>query len=291
MNIFCKVIELKSFSKAGGAIHLSQPTVSSHIKDLEEHFGCRLIDRLGKEALPTRAGDLLYGYAKRLLALRDETETALSHFKGKTRGHIVIGGSTIPGGYILPRIMGDFIKKYPEVKVSLVIGDTGQIFRNILDGSVEIAVTGARSDDKNIHQDLFMEDDMRLIVHGEHKWKNRRSVTLEMLAGEPFITREKGSGTLKSLRLCMAEAGFDLDNLNVIAHMGNTVAVCQGIKSRIGVSILSTKAVAEELKTGQLAALTIQGINLKRNFYITTHKKRTPSPLCLSFGEFLKNSV
>ena len=106
LHIFTKVVELKSFSKAGAAIHLSQPTVSSHIKDLEDHFECRLIDRLGKEALPTKAGTLLYGYARKLLSLKGETETALAQFKGKTRGHLVVGGSTIPGGYILPLIIG-----------------------------------------------------------------------------------------------------------------------------------------------------------------------------------------
>ncbi len=82
LNVFCKVVELKSFSKAGKTILLSQPTVSSHIKDLEDHFGCRLIDRLSKEAVPTKAGKLLYTYARRLIALRDETETALAEFQG-----------------------------------------------------------------------------------------------------------------------------------------------------------------------------------------------------------------
>jgi DNA-binding transcriptional LysR family regulator len=86
LNIFCKVIELKNFSRAGNAVHLSQPTISSHIKDLEEHFDCRLIDRLSKEAIPTKAGELLYRYAKRMLALRDETETALAEYFSY-RGH------------------------------------------------------------------------------------------------------------------------------------------------------------------------------------------------------------
>lgn len=183
--------------------------------------------------------------------------------------------------------MGEFIKKYPQVKLSLVIGDTEQIFRDVLEGRVEIAVTGARSDDRNIHQELFMKDDMRLIIHNRHKWKNRKSISLDMLSGEPFIAREQGSGTLKSLQLSMAEAGFDADSLNIIAHMGNTAAVHQGIKSRIGVSILSTKAVEEDLKSGTLLALTIDGMNLTRNFYVTTHSKRTPSPLCESFARFL----
>ena len=99
--IFCKVVEFKSFSKAGRAVHLSQPTVSSHIKDLEDHFDCRLIDRLAKEALPTKAGLLLYRYARRLISLRDETESAMAAFKGKVKGSLNLGGSTIPGAFVL----------------------------------------------------------------------------------------------------------------------------------------------------------------------------------------------
>ena len=90
LNIFCKVVELEGFSKAGKAVHLSQPTISSHIKDLEDHFECRLIDRLGKKAAPTKAGELLYNYARRLIALRDETENAMAEFHGKIKGRLVI---------------------------------------------------------------------------------------------------------------------------------------------------------------------------------------------------------
>lgn len=143
LTIFCKVVEFKSFSRAAEAIHLSQPTVSSHIKDLEEHCGFRLLDRLGKEVLPTKAGELLFTYAKRLLALRDETESALSQFRGITKGSLTLGGSTIPGGYILPEVIGRFVKSHPEVQISLIIRDTREIADGILNGDVELAVTGA----------------------------------------------------------------------------------------------------------------------------------------------------
>ena len=111
LNVFCKVVENKSFSKAGDAIFISQPTVSSHIKYLEDYFGCVLIDRLGKEACPTKAGELLYEYSKKLLALRDETESAMSNLIGKVKGRLAIGGSTIPGEFILPGIIGEFARK------------------------------------------------------------------------------------------------------------------------------------------------------------------------------------
>lgn len=103
LKIFCKVIELKSFSRAGEAIHLSQPTVSSHIKDLEEHFDCRLIDRLGKEALPTRSGDLLYGYAKKLLALKMKPKQPFPSSKVRPKGILSLGGAPFPADISCPR--------------------------------------------------------------------------------------------------------------------------------------------------------------------------------------------
>ena len=134
LKIFCKVVELKSFSNAGKVVHLSQPTVSSHIKDLEDHFGCRLIDRLSKEAVATKAGDLLYRYAREILALCDEAETAVAEFNGKIKGKLLLGGSTIPGGYLLPRIIGKFKRKFPDVTIALTIADTEKIIDEVLSG-------------------------------------------------------------------------------------------------------------------------------------------------------------
>ena len=291
LNILCKVIELKSFSKAAKAIHLSQPTISSHIKDLEAHFDCRLIDRLSKEATPTKAGELLYGYAKRMLALRDETETALAEYNGKVRGRLVIGGSTIPGTYLMPQLIGDFKKEYPDVIVSLVIGDTDHIIESILNGSLELGIVGAKAETQKIIQKKFIEDEMRLIVPADHRWAGKKRVSLKQLVSEPFILRERGSGTLKSLQQSLIGLGNSIESLKVIAELGSTQAICQGIKSGAGVSIISTLAVAEDLQAGKFSALEVEGLDLKRNFYLTQHRYRSPSPLSAAFVKFLEEKL
>ena len=288
LNIFCKVIELKGFSKAGNAVHLSQPTVSSHIKDLENHFECQLIDRLGKKAVPTKAGELSYSYAHKLIALRDEAESAMAEFHGDIKGRLVIGGSTIPGEYILPKHIGAFTVDYPRVSISLKIGDTENIIQDVLAGFLELGIVGAETSDKSIYQEKLIEDEMKLIVTADHKWAEKKSIRPDLLYKEPFILRESGSGTLKSIKLSFKEKVGSIDDLNVVAEMGSTEAVIQGIKSKVGVSILSTIAVAEELKTGTLKALTVSRLNLKRSFYLITHKHRSPSPLCKAFIAFLK---
>jgi DNA-binding transcriptional LysR family regulator len=291
LNIFCKVIELKGFSRAGKAVHLSQPTVSSHIKDLEEYFDCRLIDRLSKEAVPTKAGELLYEYARRLLTLRDETEIALAEFKGKIRGRLVIGGSTIPGTYLIPQLISDFKNKYPDVIISLIIGDSQEIIEGILSGSLELGIVGAKAENKKITQKKLIEDEMCLIIPANHHWAGEKRVSLAMLLTEPFVIREQGSGTLKSLQQSLAKQGHHIEDLKVVAELGSTQAICQGIKNGAGVSILSTLAVSEDLRAQKLIALEVDGLNLKRNFYLTWHRHRSSSPLSAAFVKFLKKKL
>jgi DNA-binding transcriptional LysR family regulator len=291
LHIFCRVVECKSFSKAAEAVHLSQPTVSSHVKDLEDHFGCLLIDRLSKEAAPTQAGRLLYGYARRMLALRDEAETALAQHQGRMRGHLAIGGSTIPGGYLLPRVIGKFKIQYPQIRPSLIIADTQRIIAGVVEGAIELGVVGAESRDKNILQERLIDDHMRLIVTADHPWGALKKILLDRLLSEPFIVRERGSGTLISIQERLKQQGRSVEELNIVAEMGSTEAVRQGIKDGIGVSILSTLAVSEDLESGALKALSVEGLNLTRGLYLTRHRQRSLSPLAQAFVEFLKKHL
>lgn len=287
LHVFCKVIELSSFSSAANVVHLSQPTVSSHIKDLEEHLGCRLIDRLPKQVVPTKAGELLYTYACRLLSLRDEAEGALSTFQETIKGELLIGGSTIPGVYILPKIMGAFIKAYPDVKICLEMGDTEKIIGATLAGRLELGVVGAKSDDHRIVQEPLLQDELQLVVPANHRWAKKKSVPLSEVIKEPFISREPGSGTLKSIQLHLAKRGCRIEAFHITAQLGSTEAIRQAIKCDIGVSILSRLAVSEDIETGRLAAIDIKGVSFKRHFYLIRAKHRTPTPAGRVFIDFL----
>ena len=290
LKIFCKVVENKSFSKAADAINLSQPTISSHIKDLETHFNCRLIDRLEKKAIPSKAGELLYSYAVRLLALYEDTETAMSEFHGKVKGRLVIGGSTIPGGYILPEIMAKFMNEYPDVRVSLMIGDTKKIVNDIMAGALQLGIVGAKVNDKRIVQKKLISEEMQVIIPNDHKWSGKKHVLIGSLIKEPFIRREDGSGTLMALRNSLSDKGLSMKDLNIKAEMGSTESVIKGIKSNIGVSVLSPIAVSEELKTGTLKALNVKGLDLERKFYMTRYRNKSESPLSRAFRLFTEQS-
>ncbi len=288
LKVFQKVIEEKGFSKASRIVNLTQPTISNHIKELENYYGCRLVDRLGKQTLATQAGLLLYEYAGKILALFEETDTAMAEFLGNVKGRLSVGGSTIPGNYLLPRKIGQFIQRYPDAKISIVIGDTDQMIHNILDYRLDLAIVGAQSDHSQILQEKLTQDEMALIVPKNHQWADKSRITVDMLSRVPFIIREPGSGTLTSIEKSFAKTGRDLSAFKISAQLGSTAAVIEGIKNNVGVSILSTLAVEAELAAGSLKALAVKGVNLKRNFYLTRHKGRDLSPLCRAFTEFLQ---
>jgi DNA-binding transcriptional LysR family regulator len=287
LNIFCSVVDLKSFSKAGKKVHISQPTVSTHIKDLETHFGCRLIDRLSKEAVPTKAGELLYAHARRMLALLDETEMALAEFQGKISGRLTAGGSTIPGVYMLPRMVGAFVKIYPDVTISLNIGDTAEIVENVASGRLELGIVGAETNNRQVNQEKLTSDELCLVTAPDPEWQARKQISLDAMCELPFIIREPGSGTLKSIRRSLIQRDKDIDALKVAAEMDTAGAVIQAVKHRVGVSILSRLAVADELASGALCGLKVEGLNLNRYFYLTVHAFRTLSPLADTFKRFL----
>ena len=291
LRIFCSVVELKSFSKTAHAIHLSQPTVSSHIKDLEEYYGCRLIDRLSREAVPTQAGKILYDYAHRILSITEQAENAISEYKGLVKGRLVVGGSSIPGGYLLPPLVGKFIRRFPEVRISITHGDTQSIIDDVLEGRVEFGVVGALSPEPHLHQEPVFEDEMGLIVPSGHPWASRSMVALDELAAEPFIVRESGSGTLQSVREEIGRKKYRFEAFHIVAEMGSTAAVVQGILGGAGVSIVSKVAVAESLAMGSLVSLDVEGLNLKRWFYLTRHSERSLSPLGLKFIAFLNEAA
>jgi DNA-binding transcriptional LysR family regulator len=288
LEIFCKIVELKSFSKAADALYLTQPTLSSHIKALESTLDTRLLDRLGREVIPTKAGSILYSYAKEIVRLKKEAKQALNQFLGKIAGSLDIGGSNIPGVYILPSLLCEFKRTYPDISVTLKIGDTKEIAEMILEGKVEIGVVGARIEDSTIENSEFLKDFLILVAPQSY---NGGKISKKGLKEVPLIFREKGSGSRLVLEKTFAEHGIDIADLNIVAELGSTEAVKQAVKSGLGLSVLSKRAVQDELVTNVLKEVKTEYLSIHRSFYIITHKQRVKSPLCETFLEFLKKKT
>lgn len=291
LEVFARVVDARSFSRAAAALHLTQSTVSEHVRLLETELGARLLDRLGRETVPTRAGEILHGYARRLLALRTEARQALEQFLGQVSGPLTVGASTIPGEYVLPPLVGRFREKFPQVTIALQIGDTRAIAQAVLDGKVEVGVVGARPGHRGLEAVELMSDELVVVVPPGHAWCGRRQVTLDDLMPEPIIVREPGSGTREALEHSLKEAGTDLRAMRVIAEMGSTGAIKQAVKAGVGVSIVSRRAVLDECEHGLLGCVQLKDLRFTRHFYIVTHAGRSRSPLALAFLDFLRTAL
>jgi DNA-binding transcriptional LysR family regulator len=291
LEVFCRIVELKSFSRAADAVHLTQPTVSGHIKALEEFVGVKLLDRLGREVLPTKVGEILYGYAKQILALRNQAIQALEEYKGSLKGHLVIGGSNIPGEYVLPTLLATFKARYPEISITLKIADSRQIVRGVLEGTYELGAVGAKFDDGQLIYLKLLEDELVLALPPGHAWASKPVVALEELVEQPMVLREVGSGSRKVFEDALHGSRLDSSALTVVAELGSTEAVRQAVKSGAGVSVISLRAIQDDLDRGSLRTVPLKGIKLTRDFYLVYHKNRSRSPLCEAFTNFLLASV
>lgn len=277
------VVDTGSFSKAAEKIHLTQPTVSGHIKALEDYFGLRLFDRHTRSVVPTRAGRLLYTYAKKLLILYRELEREMAYFRGEKTGKLDLGGSTIPGQYLLPRLIAEFRTAYPGISVFLKVGDTEEIIKRVREGELELGMVGAREEDPELSFEACCEDEIVLIAPSREKFPR---LTPEKMVELPLIAREPGSGTWRTALKALEERGISLQKLTLVAEMGSTEAVKQAVKAGLGVAFVSKRAVEEEVSRKEIQILPVKGLEIRRHFFLVYPARRTLSPPAQAFLNF-----
>ncbi len=291
LEVFYWVAELRSFSLAADRLSLRQPTVSAHVRGLEEKLGAKILNRIGGEVAPTAFGQVLFERAKVLLAFKKETLAALDHFQGKVKGELLIGGSNIPGEYILPGKLGAFIQKCPEVKPILRIGDSAGIAQAVLDGEVELGFVGFKGEDGRLLFQKIWKDEMVLAVPKGHPWTRLKAIALRDLRKAGFISREGGSGTLRSFRSLLSRKGQEPEKLlKVVMELGSTEAIKEALIAGLGVSILSRTCIQREIQHGLLMEVPIRGLKMERDFYQIFHRRRTLSPVSQAFIHFLRHS-
>jgi len=291
LEVFCRIVELKSFTRAAEAVSLTQPTVSGHIKDLEDELGLRLLDRAGRTVTPTRAGAILHTYAQRILGLRAEVQQAIREHKGGLMGDLALGASSIPGAYLLPPLIALFKRDHPDAAIALAIQGSREIVRGVGDGRYEVGMVGARFLEGRVHYQRYAEDELVLAVPTGHPWAGRNAVRLRDLFGEPIVMRERGSGTRQVMEKALAEHGLDRNRLRVVLEVTGNEAVRQAMKAGVGVAVISRRAVADDIRGGLVAAIRFREARLIRAFFLVTHRTRSRSPLGTAFVAFLRASA
>jgi len=284
LRIFASVYRNRSFSKASEQLFISQPTISEHIKNLEKSLGCALFDRLGRKIEPTTEADLIFPKALQLIEDLERINDLVLKSSQRVKGKLYIGASTIPGNYMLPVMAADFRRQYPEVSFEIVIADTRKITDMLVSHEFFLGIVGASMEPKILNYEPFLDDE--LVFAGTPKYMADMSNKLPKIHQVPFLLREEGSGTRKTMEDFLQKMQINLKKMNVVAVLGSTDAIKQAIKAGLGTSILSRRAIAEELANGSLLEMKL-GEEMKRSFYLATHKKRTLPAQYKAFYDFL----
>lgn len=289
LETFIEVIKMKSFSKAAHKLYLTQPTVTSHIQNLEKEMGTILVNRSGKEISTTEAGDILYNYALNIINTCQMAQFHLGTYKGKIEGHLDISASTVPRQHVLPRILKDFIKKYPDVTFTIGEDDSKQVLKSILDGDTDFGIIGAKYNSKYLEYIELLEDNVIGIAPNidKYDWKPYDKLDLSFLYNEKIILREKGSGTRYLFENEIRKKNIDLQSLNIICFVQDNETIKKFVEIGLGISFVSEAAVKHEIDQGLLKPFRLNNMKFTRNFYFVYHKKRQLSPLTQTFKDFV----
>jgi DNA-binding transcriptional LysR family regulator len=289
LETFCRVAHFKSFTKAAEDLCLTQPTVSGQILSLEHALSLRLFDRAGREVRLTKAGEVLHPFASKILSFRSEAINALSEFSQGIRGTLSLGASTIPGEYLIPKLMGNFMKGHPRITTSLKIADTSEIVQYVLEGSAELGLIGAKLNHGLLRYDFFGEDEIVIIGPPDPRRSAGKKIGIEELLERPWIIREEGSGTQMAVEKALKREGMGLRRFSVVMEMGSTSSVKEGVKAGLGLAFVSRIAVEEDLHLGLLSEIVVEGMKpISRQIYIVSRRGRTLSPIGMEFFRFLK---
>ncbi|MFQ3573828.1 MAG: selenium metabolism-associated LysR family transcriptional regulator [Thermodesulfovibrionales bacterium] len=272
LRIFASVFKNRSFSKASKEINLTQPTISDHIKALEEELNCRLFDRLGRTNLPTPEAEHLYPYVIDLLEKADNLKEILLKSKNNIEGDIMIGASTIPGTYILPDIILSFKKLYPKINFDVTISDSAGVQEMVKNQEIYIGLVGSKMNSEKILYEPFTDDELVLVAAKD--FPISETISHSELTNIPFIVRETGSGTRRETEEIFKNLKIKPSDLNVVMTLGSTEAVKEAVKAGLGCAILSYYAVNDYVRFNILKPIKIKGLSMRRKFYILSHKKR-----------------
>jgi len=240
---------------------------------LEGRLDCKLFDRLGRSIIPTLEAELLYPRALAILEDLKKLEDDLTAVGKAVSGQIVVAASTIPSAFILPHLAADFKKAHPKISFEIRTFDSAQVIESVLNNEILLGFVGAQNDTQRLSFYPFREDE--LVLAASTKMKINQRVTTKTLMELPFILRENGSGTRKSMEKFLAEREISIDRLNTCAVLGSSTAVAEAIKANLGVSILSRHAIMDGVEHGQIQIIDVLNLEMKRHFYAVTPKKRS----------------
>ncbi len=284
LEVFLAVAESGSFSKGAEATFLTQSTVSQHISSLEQELGIRLLDRTAKGALPTEGGKILLDRGRRIMTEMRGITPAINRFKGLEDVSLTIGASNIPGNYMIPQALPHLLRRFPRLAITVFQGNSHDILGKIKRHEVEIGIVGSKFADDGFSYVPLGQERIILVAGRDHPFYEKRNISAAELAGESMISREEGSGTGKTVKEALAAIGIDAERLAVKVHLGGNEGVKQAVIHGAGISFLSELSARRELERGELAELSVPGLEIIRQFHLASRAGRELSPAATAFA-------
>ena len=283
LKIFETVARRLSFSRAAEELYLTQPAVSTQVKQLEEHAGLPLFEQLGKKIYLTPAGNEMLHYSRAILEQFREADDAMARLKGISGGTLSVAVISA-GDYFFPRLLAAFTQRNTDVRLNLAVHNREELLHQLSDNLTDLAVMVRPPRDMDTVNVSFAPHPYVIVAPPDHPLVGRKNVPLEALAGEPFIVRERGSDTWNSM-----EEGFAgrLSNLNVAMEITSTETIKQAVIAGMGVSFLSAHTISMELQVGKLAVLDIEGFPVMLNWFVVHRNNKRLPPVALAFKQFL----
>jgi LysR family transcriptional regulator, low CO2-responsive transcriptional regulator len=285
LDTFSEAAEQSSFTAAGKTLGMTQAAVSQRIQALEKMLGKSLFLRSGTRIRLTEAGQQLYGYAQQILRIHGEAFETITGRRTPVSGELMIAASSVPGQHLLPDVLNDFRKKFPQIRVRATILDSLAAIHEVEKGNVHLGVVGRKIDSPHLEFRPFASDEMVLVIPDNHSWQERRTISFKQFARQPLILREPGSGSRWCFENALSDSGKRYGEMNVVLELGGNEAIKEAVLKGMGVAILSSMAVKKELESGELHALRISGLSLERTMYIVLDTQRV---LPLSARMFLQ---
>lgn len=285
LKVFLSVSRHLNYTRAGEEIHLSQPSVSVRIRQLETELGVRLFEQLGKKVVLTDAGQLLVPYANRVIAAVDDARHAIDELQGLERGSLRIGASTTPGMYLVPQVVAAFKRSHPKIDIHLRIKDTREVEDGVLRNDFDFGFVGGHLATEEVSAVAWLTDELVLVVTPDHRLAAKKVVRKQDLKNEGFILREIGSATRATIVTQLQQASFELQTA---IEMENPESIKKAVQSGLGIAFISKFAVATELKAKTLIALRVQGLSIDRELKIVHRKDKHLSGAALKFIEIAR---
>lgn len=268
LRTFVAVVEHASFSEAARALGLSQPAVTMQVQALEADLGVTLLDRRYRKVEVTEAGRALLPHARKVMADVESARGELESLSGKVSGRLNIAASTTPGQYVLPRLLGGFLRTYPEVGVTLRVFDTSEVIEHVEAGEAHLGMAGAEVPGARVIYEHHGSDDLVMVCPPGHKVVARARVLLADLVEEQFIVRELGSGTRMVAEDALRRGGVDPAELRVVMELGTNEAVLSAVEGGMGIGIVSTWVAEKAIKLGTVSRVPVPEFPLERPLFL-----------------------